>query len=441
MRWKEAEYSGWGRVLKAKGSLARPERVSEFDALIAENIAPAVGNLRSYGDAPLNDAGRAIVMSRLDRFIAFDPATGVLEAESGATIAAIMATFVLKGWMPIVVPGTAFATLGGCIANDVHGKNHHVAGTFGSCVESLVLTGADGKSRVVSTTKEAEIFTATIGGLGQTGIIRSARIRLARCPSSLMEVHEERISNLTQFMAAFDGSQADYQVGWIDATAKGDSLGQGIFEEGRLYDGLPKTLSPRRAKGIPFNAPGFMMNPLVVRWFNKVYFGSVPMSGRNRLRRLEEFFFPLDRVHNWNRLYGKKGFHQFQCVIPTEQAAATLKTMLTRIAASGLASPLAVLKKMGPGRAGMLSFPMEGYTLAVDFPENAKARALIGELETLALEASGRVYLAKDSLSSANAVQGMYGELADWRRIVNRADPHGDFETGLVRRLNLRGRA
>ncbi len=441
MRWKETEYSGWGRVLKAKGSLARPERISELESIISQGPAPAIGNLRSYGDAPLNGDGRAIAMTRLDRFIAFDPATGVLEAEAGVTIAVIMATFVPRGWMPTVVPGTAFATLGGCIANDVHGKNHHIAGTFGSYVESLVLAGADGVSRMVSEISEPAIFKATIGGLGQTGIIRSARIKLSRCPSTLMEVHEERIANLAQFIDAFDAAQSAFQVGWIDATARGEALGQGIFEEGQLYDGPPKLLRSRKSKAIPFNAPGFMMNPLIVRWFNKVYFGAVPMSGRNRLRRLEDFFFPLDRVHNWNRLYGKKGFHQFQCVIPTGAAATTLKAMLSKIAASGLASPLAVLKKMGPGRAGMLSFPMEGYTLAVDFPDREKARELIADLETLALDASGRIYLAKDSTSSAEAVLGMYSELIDWREIVNQIDPDGAFETGLVRRLNLRGRS
>ncbi len=440
MRWKEAEYSGWGRVRKARGKLARPERSAEIDAIVAGGMAPAIGNRRSYGDAALNDGGNAIDMSRLDRLISFDSETGILEAEAGVTIAVILKTFVPKGWLPSVMPGTAFATLGGCIANDVHGKNHHAVGTFGAFVESIELTGSDGKTRTVSTKIEPATFSATIGGLGQTGIIRSARIRLSRCPSDLMEVHEERIRNLNQFMDAFDGADAAYSVGWIDATATGDSLGRGIFEEGQIHAWPDRKLRRRKSRTIPFNAPSFLMSAFVVRWFNKVYFGSVPLAGRNRLRHLDEFFFPLDRVHNWNRLYGKKGFHQFQCVIPDGAARTTLNAMLRLIAASGLASPLAVLKKMGPDRTGQLSFPMQGYTLAVDFPERTRSRELIAELEILALDAAGRIYLAKDSLTSATSVAAMYPELGRWRETVNRLDPNGKFETDLVRRLNLRGR-
>ena len=438
MRWKETELCGWGRVLTADTRLARPEKPAALTAALADNAGPAIGALRSYGDAALNDGGHAVQMTRLDRFLSFESESGVLQAEAGVTITDILNTFAPQGWMPAVMPGTGFATLGGCIANDVHGKNHHGAGTFGQHVDSIRLTGADGKTKTVSLARHRDLFRATIGGLGQTGVILSAKIRMQPCSSRLIQVDERRADGLAEFMAMLESSTATYSVGWIDATARGRNLGRGILEEAELTS---SSMAPklRKARQIPFNAPGFALSPPTVRLFNNAYFRRVPPEGRGVLRALEDFFFPLDKIHDWNRLYGKRGFHQFQCVLPDDTAEETLENMLWLISRAGLASPLAVLKRTGDGRAGHLSFPMQGFTLALDFPNTKGATDLVSELNRMTRDADGRIYFAKDSLATPEDIQGTYPEITEWRELVDKADPDGVFVTDLIRRLNLRG--
>ncbi len=437
MRWKRTEYTGWGRALRASAEIARPERARTLAELAAENPAPAIGMRRSYGDVALNDGGRAIDMTRLDRIIGFDEQTGIVHVEAGVNIGALGLAFAPRGWIPPVMPGTGFATIGGCIANDVHGKNHHVVGSFGQHVTEITLI-QNGRRRRISPERNADLFRATVGGLGQSGIIESARIRLMPCKGDMMVLTERRVSGWEEFLSLFDSSTRDYTVGWIDATARGASLGRGIFEEGEITSGIHRRSS--RAREVPFDAPGWALSAPVVRAFNAAYFRRVPESGRTTVKPISAPFFPLDRIHNWNRLYGKRGFHQFQCVVPIAEADA-LRRMLERIANSGLASPLAVLKRMGPGRGGYLSFPMEGYTLAVDFPNRPAAVSLIEDLVRLAAEASGRIYFAKDSLARPEHVAGMYPELGKWRRAVSKADPELALETDLVRRLKLRSEA
>jgi decaprenylphospho-beta-D-ribofuranose 2-oxidase len=437
MQWKSAEYAGWGRAITARGRLARPERVGALVSALAAG-GPAIGNRRSYGDGPLNDGGTAIEMTRLDRLLAFDAGTGLVEVEAGATIAELLRVFAPRGWMPAVMPGTGFATVGGCIANDVHGKNHHVAGSFGQHVVSVTLMTPRGP-REVTPEGAPGLFRATMGGQGQTGAILAAKLRLMPIPGQRMKVVETQIATFDAFLAALDGSEAQFTVGWIDATATRKRLGRGLLEEGTLVDG-PRPGPVRRTMRVPFDAPGFLLSGPVVRSFNRLYRARVPDTGRKRTRPLDEFFFPLDAVQDWNRLYGERGFHQFQCVVPLDGAAA-LKDILTTIARAGIASPLAVLKRLGPGRAGHLSFPMEGYTLAVDFPARKKLPAIHTRLERQVLEAGGRLYLAKDGLAHADSIAAMYPELDAWRAKVARADPEGRLVTDLVRRLNLRGTA
>ena len=434
MRWNEMDYQGWGRVLKAHGPVARPERVSALTAILDEGLAPAIGNRRSYGDAALNSGGRVVDMTRLDRIISFDAATGVLEAEAGVTIGDLAHLFAPKGWIPAVMPGTGFATLGGCIAQDVHGKNHHNDGSFGQHVLSVTLL--QGAKKVVATPERNKaLFRATMGGIGQTGVILSAKIQMKACPGDVMMVTERRADGWDEFLSLLDASRATYTVGWIDATATGADLGRGILEEGEVAAGLvPK---PKRAKSIPVDAPGFALSKPVVKLFNAAYFRRVPAAGRSSVKPIDDFFFPLDKIHDWNRLYGKRGFYQFQNVVPLA-AAPALRTMLERIAGSGLASPLAVLKRMGPGRAGMMSFPMEGYTLAVDFPNRAGAEELIRSLEAMTVEAGGRLYLAKDALATGDAIKAMYSEHADWAALADKADPDRALQTDMTRRLSLR---
>ncbi len=365
MLWKSADYTGWGRVLSASGELARPERQSALNAIMDERLAPAIGMRRSYGDAALNGGGRAVDMTRLDRMLDFDPATGILNVEAGARIGEIAAAFGPKGWLPAVMPGTGFATVGGCIGQDVHGKNHHHVGSFCEHVVSITLRTAKGVVEVTPE-KKADLFRATAGGLGQTGVILSARLRLLPCKGDVMVVTERRVTDWDDFIAHLDMSQATYTVGWVDATARGASLGRGILEEGETGSGLmPQKIKRRK---VPFDAPNFALSAPVVRMFNNAYYRRVPDKGRTVVRPISDFFFPLDKIHDWNRLYGKRGFHQFQCVVPLDQAPA-LKDMLAEIADSGLASPLAVLKRMGPGRGGLPQFSNGRLYARRRFPE------------------------------------------------------------------------
>ncbi|MEL6957987.1 MAG: FAD-binding oxidoreductase [Pseudomonadota bacterium] len=429
MRWaKDQEQSGWGRALRATSDVTRPDRPDQVEA-----VAPAMGNRRSYGDAPLNDAGRAIDMTALDRIVAFDREAGEITVEAGAPLGDLARILAPQGWLPAVLPGTGFATVGGAIAMDVHGKNHHHAGSFCQHVTAITLI-QQGKARRI-TPKSGAIWKATCGGLGQTGIIAQATLTLTPAKGDMMLVTERRAQDWDEHLALLDASDAPYTVGWIDATATGAALGRGIVEEGETCRGLrPKA---RSAKSVPLDAPHWALSGPIVKAFNALYYRRVPATGRTVVRTLQDFFFPLDKIHDWNRLYGKRGFHQFQCVVPLDQADA-LRDMLSRIARSGLASPLAVLKRMGPGRAGYMSFPMEGYTLAVDFPNRPQAVRLIERLEDMAVDAGGRLYLAKDALSSGSAIKAMYPDYPKWEAAAAKADPDGLLHTDMTRRLELR---
>ena len=434
MVWKTDTYTGWGQTLSATGEIGRPERLAALKKLVAENPVPAIGNRRSYGDAALNDGGRVIDMTRFNRLLSFDPETGVLNVEAGITIGEIARIYAPRGWLPAVMPGTGFATVGGCIAQDVHGKNHHKVGSFGQHVKSLTLL-MDGKTKKVTPKNNARLFKATVGGVGQTGIIVSAELNLIPCKGDVITVTERRVHGLDDFLTLLHSSNATYSVGWVDATATGDDLGRGVLEEAETGAGLIP--SPKASKRVPMNAPNFVLSAPIVKAFNYAYYRRVPEAGRTSVKPFQEFFFPLDRIHDWNRLYGKEGFHQFQCVVPLD-AAETLREILKRIGEAGTASPLAVLKCLGPGRAGYLSFPMEGYTLAVDFRNRNGAANLIAALERTAVAAGGRIYLAKDSLATADLVHKMYPELKDFAREVQKADPEGHYATDMVRRLELR---
>lgn len=432
MSWNEIEVTGWGRVLRSRAEVARPERAAALAALGGQG--PAIGMRRSYGDAMQNAGGRLVDMTRLDRFLSFDSAGGLLHVEAGAQIGDIVRAFAPRGWLPPVMPGTGFATVGGAIANDVHGKNHHGAGSFGEHVEALTLL-RDGRPTEITPERQPDLFRATVGGLGQTGVIASAVLGLMPAKGDLMMVTERRVTDWDEHVALLESSRAPYSVGWIDATASGANLGRGILEEAETGTGLvPKRGAGRR---VPFDAPAFSLSAPVVRLFNAAYWRRVPADGRTVVKPVSDFFFPLDRIRDWNRLYGARGFHQFQCVVPPAEVD-RLRQMLERIAAAGIASPLSVLKRMGPGRAGMLSFPMEGYTLAVDFPNRPGAVRLIEELNGMAADAGGRVYLAKDSLLRPGRLGEMYPELDRWREVVTGVDPEGRMQTDLTRRLGLR---
>jgi len=432
MTWKTTTYSGWGRAMKATGELARPETAATLDAVAGEG--PAIGMRRSYGDTALNSGGRAIDMTRMDRFLDFNETSGELTVEAGVRLGDIARVFAPKGWLPAVLPGTGFATVGGAIANDVHGKNHHILGTFGQHVAAITMI-QNGKQVTITPEKNAAMFQATVAGLGQTGIITSAKLKLMAAKGDLMMVTERRVNNWDEQLDALTTAKSPYTVGWIDATASGADFGRGIVEEGETGFGIvPKR---GRSRSFPFEAPSFATSRAIVKMFNAAYLRRVPVSGRTTAKPISDFYFPLDRILDWNKGYGKAGFHQFQCVVPLTEVNA-LKAIMERIVAAGIAMPPTVIKRLGAGSAGMMSFPIEGWTLAVDFPNRGQSAALIDELHGMTERAGGRVYLAKDSLLKPERVRVMYPELAAWAKIAKKADPKGKLITDMVRRLKLR---
>lgn len=442
MRAKSLRLGGWGRFPTARMDCYRPERVSEVAAclLAAPDGLVMRGAGRSYGDQALNEGGGAILTERLDRLLDFDPESGVLVAEPGVNFATLLRLFLPRGWLVPVSPGTGFATLGGAVANDVHGKNHDQSGSFGDHVRWIDLMLASGEVRRISPTEDRVLFRATIGGMGLTGAILAIAFAMVRVPGPAMEVTESRISDLDEFVARLADARkrASYSVGWIDALARGGALGRGILETAELTAEPAEPLA-QRARRVPFDLPGLALNPLSVRQFNRFYQRRVPPTGRQRRIPVGQFLYPLDAIQDWNRIYGKRGFHQFQCVLPDDASAGGLKDLLATVSAAGSASFLAVLKTLGGAGRGMLSFPQAGYTLALDFPHRSGTGELLARLERITLDHGGRIYLAKDSALSPPGFATMYPEARAFAAVLEEVDPGHKFTSDMARRLAVRG--
>ncbi len=438
--WKSTALQGWGRSTLSPCLAARPERLRELRAALDTpegRTLIAHGGGRSYGDAALNTDGAVVVTGRLDRILAFDPATGELVAEPGVTFADLLAVFLPRGFVAPVSPGTAHVTLGGALANDVHGKNHHHAGSFGDHVLWFDLLLPDGRMQRVSEAEDPALFHATIGGIGLTGLIAAICLRLVPVPSNALAVRRRRVGDLDEFLAGFEAvSGATWSVGWIDALASGRSLGRGILETAEPSPtGLPHTVP--KSRRFPVDAPGWLLNGMSVRAFNALYWRRVPAAGQEVTVPYRQFLYPLDAIEGWNRMYGKQGFRQFQCVVPPGPGVAALRRLLETVAAAGSASFLAVLKVMGPEGRGMLSFGMPGYSLALDIPARPGSEELFGRLERITRDAGGRIYLAKDSLLSAEAFAAMYPRADEFRAVRGRVDPDRRLGSDMARRLGL----
>jgi FAD/FMN-containing dehydrogenase len=435
----------WGRVHRFRHRVHRLAFQDQAAAAIADAGPHGVlglGNGRSYGDSALNDGGTLIDMTGLDRFIAMDDDTGELECEAGVTLAAILNLLEARGgakrWFLAVTPGTKYVTVGGAIANDVHGKNHHRTGCFGNHLVSLRLLRSDGRILTCSAERNPDLYRATIGGLGLTGLILTARIRLRQVAGFTLEAEDLRYSNLDEFYALSDAALADWEYGvaWLDCFAGGAALGRGIFSRAR-HTGAQSPPRLRSVSGprltVPLDLPAFALHRYSIAIFNSLRWRSARSSARRRLTPYEPVFFPLDAIGSWNRIYGLGGFYQFQCVVPN-QARPAIRDMLMTIQRSGEGSFLGVLKTFGEVQSpGMLSFPMPGVTLALDFPNRGPTTAaLLGDLERIATEAGGRIYPAKDGCMSASAFQRGY---PTWRRFAACVDPH--FSSSFWRRVTL----
>jgi decaprenylphospho-beta-D-ribofuranose 2-oxidase len=440
MRTKRLLLSGWGRHPRVACDVYRAERMTDIEAALRrDQPLIARGGGRSYGDQALNRDGAVLLTERLDRILAFDETSGILECEPGVTFGTLIELFLPRGWAAPASPGTGFATLGGAVANDVHGKNHDHMGSFGDHVVWLDLLLANGETVRLSTEASRELFRATIAGMGLTGIVTSLALRMMRVPSNAVDRSLRRMPDLDAFIAGLAEARASaaYSVGWIDALATGKSLGRGILE---TAEPAPESLpaSSARQRRVPLDFPGFALNSWSMRLFNQLYYRRIPAAGHDERVPLERFLYPLDAIQDWNRIYGKRGFHQFQCVVPDESAPRALRRLLEEVAAAGAASFLAVLKTLGGQGRGMLSFPMRGYTLALDFPRRDGTETLLATLERLTLEYGGRAYLAKDSALSAGGVAVMYRELPEFRAVLARIDPHGRFASDMAKRLGIR---
>lgn len=440
--------AGWGNYPRIECDVHTVDDAARLPRLLDPRGTIARGLGRGYGDPALAARGSVLDVTGLDRFIAFDPATGMLSCEAGTSLEEIVRTFAPRGWFPAITPGTKHVTIGGCIANDVHGKAHHVDGCFSTCVERFDLLVASGEVLTCSRDQNADLFWATSGGLGLTGVIVRATIRLRPIETAFFRQEAIVVSGLSALLAAFEEYDARYpfSVAWIDPLATGAALGRGVLTVGdhatradlpRRLAAAPLAVPSPSAIGVPFDLPDFALNPLTLRALN-VVIGQVQARG-GRFAHFEKFLYPLDAIANWNRGYGRRGFTQYQLVIPLEDGERRMRAILERIAGSGQMPFLNVLKRFGPEGEGHLSFPFEGYTFAIDFPITAGLADLTRELDSMVIDAGGRVYLGKDAFLRAESLAAMYPRLDEWREIKARVDPNELFRSHLSSRVGLTG--
>ena len=450
--------TGWGRTAPSAADVVHPVHPDMVgEALTAAGADPehargliARGLGRSYGDAAQNAGGTVVDTTWLDAIHQADLTHGLITVGAGVSLETLMERFVPMGWFVPVTPGTRQVTVGGAIAADIHGKNHHRDGSFCSHVTRMTLVTPTGTVEL-SARSDPDLFWATAGGMGLSGVITDATLQMIPVETSYLLVDTERAADLDDVMAKMvsgdDGYR--YSVAWIDCQATGGRLGRSVLTRGdhaRLPDLPPRlrnhpdrarAFHPRTRLTVPITPPGGLLNPLTVGAFNEFWFRKAPKHQVAKPHHMTGFFHPLDGVGAWNRLYGPSGFLQYQFVVADQQGE-TVRQVIERLSALKLASFLVVLKRFGPGDPGPLSFPMAGWTLALDLPVGFRGLdALLDELDQLVLAAGGRVYLAKDSRVSPEAFAAMYPRLDEWRAVRRRVDPDGLLRSDLGRRLGL----
>jgi len=448
--------AGWGNYPLIPTAVARPERIAELQALVTRGgdtprIARGLG--RSYGDAAVAPGGTTVAMTRFNRLLALeeDGEGGLLlTCEAGLSLAEVITHLLPRGYFPPVTPGTKFVTVGGAIANDVHGKNHHVDGSFATAVQRFRLLTPEGELLSCSRQEHPDLFWATLGGLGLTGVILEATWRLRAVPSAYLRVEYLRTSGLEETIQTFvrTDAAARYSVAWIDCLASGRAMGRAVVMNGD--HAAPEELAPTlrqapwrvrspRPLAVPFPPPFSLITAGTTSLFNALYYAAHP--SRQVLVDYDRFFYPLDAVHHWNRVYGRRGFVQCQAVFPEEEGPAALQAMLQSLRSARKPSFLAVLKRTGEASGGLLSFPRRGWTLAVDIPVTADLPAFMDRLHAQIADYGGRVYLAKDATLRPALLRRMYPNLERFLAIKERVDPHGRLQSALSRRLGLGGGA
>lgn len=417
-------YESWGRFPKVENSevikVMWLDQIPDFSHINKPVLAYGLG--RSYGDSCLNSSGKLIDISGLNRFISIDFEDGIIEAEAGVTLADILNIAVPQQWFLPVTPGTKFVTLGGAVANDVHGKNHHVAGTFGNHVLSFDLLRSDGKLMHCSPTENSDFFHATIGGLGLTGLITKVKIKLQKISSPYLDVSYIKFDDLDEFFDINNENDKkfDYTVSWIDCTLTGSRLGRGIYSGGNF------AMVEKENKKVRDNPPAFpfdypFINSFTVKLFNILYYNKQIDKKVRTLVHYEPFFYPLDAIGNWNRAYGKDGFLQYQFVVPHENGKEAVKDILKNVARSGLSSFLTVLKTFGNVKSpGMLSFPAPGITLAIDFRMTGNyTLSVLEKLDKIVRDNGGKIYPAKDARMKGDDFRIFYPNWKDFSKFID----------------------
>ena len=427
---------GWGRYPQQDAYLhAPPSRASLELIAKQQNSVLARGMGRSYGDSA--NALNVLQTTHINHFIEFDKATGKLTAEAGITLREILEVIVPSGWFLPVTPGTSYVTLGGAIASDVHGKNHHLAGTFGQHVTSLNILLGTGEVVTTSPQQHADLFHATCGGMGLTGIIISATIQLLPIISSLISQKTIKADCIEEACEVFESnSDATYSVAWIDCLSKGKSLGRSVIMLGEHSEQGGLEIDTRQKVSVPFSTPSVLLNSLTMKAFNTAYWHK-SKHNLSQTVGLMPYFYPLDAVGEWNRLYGKKGFVQFQCVVPKLDGLVNMRRLLTEISNSGEGSFLAVLKQFGASNENLLSFPMDGYTLALDFKASVTAIKIVKKLEAMVVEMGGRLYLTKDAVMQESTFKATYPNWEKFEAVRERYDAIGKFSSTQSKRLGL----
>lgn len=444
--------SGWGRVGATAATVSRPSSLAQIESLItaareAKKAVLARGLGRSYGDAAQCAGGSVIDCTGLDKILDTDFVSGTIRVEAGCSLSSLLAVIIPEGWFIPVTPGTSHITVGGAIASDVHGKNHHRDGSFSNFVVRATLRTAT-SSIEISAIENSEVFWATVGGMGLTGIVIDATLRLVPIETSRISVDTNRTSDLDACMALLDSGDAGYRysVAWVDCLARGASLGRAVLTRGEhaRLDALdtkdrehPLAVARDAKLALPVVPPISLVNGASVRAFNELYWRRAPRERVEELQSYSSFFYPLDVAKYWNRLYGPRGFTQYQFVVPFD-ASEVVRRAIELMQRSKAVPSLAVLKRFGKASEAPLSFPMPGWTLAADLPlGGVDVAPVLDALDDLVESVGGRVYLTKDGRLAGSRVARMYPELGRWREQRRLVDPDGLFRSDLSRRLEL----
>jgi decaprenylphospho-beta-D-ribofuranose 2-oxidase len=447
--------TGWGRNPRSMAHVVRPTHADDLALAVkaaGDRGAIVRGLGRSYGDQAMNAGGLVVCSTGVSGVIEVDHRAGTARVLGGTALGDLLRVIVPQGWFVQVTPGTRNVTIGGAIANDVHGKGHHATGTFGAHVHSMVLALPDGSQRTLTPTETPREFWATCGGMGLTGTVLEATIGLRPIETSLLKVDSDRVPDLDTLLALLleGGHKHRYSVAWVDFLAKGRSLGRAVLDQGDFatLDDLPandrRRRDPLAYKPLPTGpappvAPNALLNRASIAAFNELWYRKAPRRRRGHLQTIDKFWYPLDMIEGWNRMYGRRGFLQWQCLLPFG-AEDDLRQIVESIAEHPAPSFLSVLKYFGDANPGPLSFPGPGWTLSIDVPTDVGGlAALLDRLDERVLGAGGRLYLAKDSRMSAAHLPLMYPRLDEWRAVRDSLDPDRRLNSDLARRLDLLG--